>query len=254
MTVLSVVVPMYLTSQFLNKLWEQLNLHLPADTEVVFVDDACPEGSGNAVALLPDGLKRLVVKVTPNAGQHAAVLTGIRYAHGSDIAVMDADLQDSPLALAELLDAHRQSDFDATCAQRRGEYAKFGRRLTAKGYRHLIWLLSAGRVPKDASMFLVMRRAAALRVLDLNDPYVPLVPALARTGARIAALPIERPRREAGTSAYSGSMRADIALRGILTMTPAFHELRRRNQTRWQNVLRTTLVEPSSHPDRESEP
>jgi polyisoprenyl-phosphate glycosyltransferase len=249
---LSVVIPMYRTSRFLKKLWEQLNLYLPANTEVIFVDDDCPERSGDAVALLPEGLKRLVVKISPNAGQHAAVLTGIRHAGGSDIAVMDADLQDSPLALAELLDAYYQRDFDAVCAQRRGDYAEFDRRITAKGYRHLIWMLSAGRVPKDASMFLVMGRAAALRVLDLNDPLVPLVPALARTGARVTALPIERPRREVGISAYSGSMRAAIAVRGILTMTPAFPHLRRRNQTRWQKVPRTNAVEPSAHADCET--
>lgn len=243
---LSVVVPMYRTCRFLEELWDQLNLHLPPNTEVIFVDDDCPERSGDAIALLPERMRRLVVKISPNGGQHAAVLTGMRHASGSDVAVMDADLQDSPSALLQLLTSHREGNLDAVCAQRRGDYAEIGRRMTAKGYRRMIWMLSAGRVPNDASMFLVMRRAAALRVLDLDDPFVPLVPALARTGARLAAVPIERRRRDAGMSAYSGSMRAAVAARGLLTMTPAFHPLRRINQARWQREGRTIHIEPAA--------
>jgi polyisoprenyl-phosphate glycosyltransferase len=242
---LSVVIPMFRTSAFLHELWEQLNLHLPADTEIVFVDDACPEGSGDSVADLSAGLRRLVVKISPNGGQHAAVLTGLRYATGSFVAVMDADLQDSPRALALLLAAHRSQEVDAVCAQRRGQYADLGRRLTAKCYRRAATLLSRGRIPIDASMFVVMRSDAALRVLELDDPYVPLVPALARCRARMIALPVERERRPTGTSGYSGTMRANVAARGLLTMTPTFRLLRRSNHARQRRRPRTVLVERS---------
>jgi polyisoprenyl-phosphate glycosyltransferase len=228
----SVVIPMYRTSAFLGELWEELNACLPPDTEIVFVDDGCPERSADLVCALPVGLDRVVVRISPNGGQHAAVLTGLRHTSGTSIAVMDADLQDTPAALIALVAEHDRGNVDAVCAKRRGRYVELGRRLTAKAYRRTIWTLSMGRIPIDASMFLVMTRDAAQRVLQLDDPFVPLVPALARTGSRIAALPVERQPRAGGASAYSGRMRAAVAARGLLTMTPAFHALSHVNRKR----------------------
>lgn len=231
----SVVVPMYRTRRFLPELLSRLGSALPSGSEVVLVDDACPEQSWReAVDARVDSLRIEVVRLTQNVGQHAAVLVGLACASGDTVVVMDADLQDSPEAIPVLLERLEQDDAaEAVCAARLGQYTSNGRRRTAMLYRALARALSGGRLPPNAGMFLVVRRVATQRVLALDDPFVPLVPALARTGSSIVAIPVGRRPRLGDASAYTAVMRARVAARGLLTLTPLHPLVAARHRRRW---------------------
>ena len=227
--VLSVVLPLYRTGQFVPELVDRLAVALAAvgGVELVFVDDGCPEASYRQVPARSAGaLSVVVLRHDRNRGQIAAVRTGLRRATGSFVAVMDTDLQDAPEDLPVLLDELVRSGGDAVAAGRRGDYEARGRMLTGRLYRRAVHVLSRGIVPPDAGLFMVMRGEIARRVVSLGEGSVHPVPALARLGARIATVAVDRRPRPDGSSSYGAGGRLTVAVRNLLVLTPAYPVLR----------------------------
>jgi glycosyltransferase involved in cell wall biosynthesis len=217
---LSVVIPVYRNAVTLEPLYARLCRAIASLTEcydIMFVNDACPEGSSEIlkrIALQDD--KVSVIHLAYNVGQHQAIVVGLAYAVGDIVAVMDADLQDPPEALpslvAALLTAH---DVGVVFAGRRGRYESGVRLATSFAFKTLLrWF---GKVPRDAGSFCVMRRQIVERILAL--PSVPpyLLTLLSLCDTRMMSLPVIRQARPiwAGTSAYSEWKRLRVALQAL---------------------------------------
>jgi hypothetical protein len=123
--------------------------------------------------------------------------------------VLDADLQDSPEAIADLLAA--ADDYDVVFAGRRGRHQGGARLLTGRLYRLLLSVLAG--VPSDAGTFCVLRREAVARILALpvNSPSLIAMVGLAQL--RNTSIPIQREPRRVGRSAYRSSLRLRLAWR-----------------------------------------
>lgn len=212
------VAPVYRNRGTLAELVERLHTTLDEDGishQIVLVDDACPEGSGELLDRLAAGDDRLEVIHHPrNLGQHRAVLTGLSAARAEWVVVMDADLQDRPETLPELLQTARGSG-EIVFAGRRGRYESWGRLATSFVYRLLLPLVA--RVPRDAGMFFAAPRGAVAELLamEVSSPFV--VTMLGSTGRRSRSVPVERSRRPNGESAYSGALRLRSALSAFRT-------------------------------------
>lgn len=241
---LSVVIPMFRTSASLPELISRLSAVVEPGTEVVLVDDECPENSWElASTIREDDMTITVLRVTPNVGQFAAVQIGMAHATGDMIAVMDADLQDPPESLPVLVAALADSsDFDVVCSVRAGKYESWFRRWTARLYRRSASALSRGRIPMNAGMFLVARRGSVDNLLGLHDPFIPIVPGLARSGSRMKGLEVHRHPRMVGKSSYSFIGRVTLAARGLSTLTPLHGVLARINRQRWTRLDCHTIV------------
>ncbi len=217
---LSVVLPCYRTRDSLDELLARLGRSCPEGAEYVLVDDACPDESGDAVLVSWAHLSGRLVRIDRNVGQHAAVQAGLRAARGERVVVMDADLQDAPEDVPVLLARLRVDRPHLVSAARRGTYADPGRQRTARLYRRLARILSRGGIPADAGMFSALSRPAVDRIVALDDHAAPLLPAAARAGVSIVAVPVTRQRRPRGASATGGWRRVRIGVRGLLTLTP----------------------------------
>jgi hypothetical protein len=160
------------------------------------------------------------------------VLTGLAVAESSAVCVMDADLQDDPGDVGALIDFLERAD--VVCAGRRGEHQSAARRGQAWAFRRARWLATRGAVPPDAGLFHVARTAAVramlVRAVPGDDPLV----LYARTGARIASIPVQRHRRPTGRSGYSTATRAAMAAATVRSLAsppphddewPTFHEI-----------------------------
>jgi glycosyltransferase involved in cell wall biosynthesis len=231
---ISVVLPLYRTRAHVPELIGRLAAALApmassSGTQLVFVDDACPEASYEAVVAHPpvEATTVLLRRHAINRGQHAAVVTGLAAATGRLVAVMDADLQDAPEDLPVLVDRLRTGGADLVAAGRRAGYERPGREWTGRCYRRMVHRLSGGTVPPDAGLFLVMHRELAERIVGLGDRAVHPVPAAARLGARIESVPVQRRPRPGGSSAYGPAGRLRVAARALAVLTPIYPALRR---------------------------
>ncbi len=204
----SVVLPVYRNRTTLDELHRRLSTALAGASvtyELIFVDDACPEGSGAAITELAARDPRVRgISLSRNVGQQRAVWLGLSAARGAWVVVMDADLQDPPEAIPALLSAATPG-VDAVLAAWRGHYEGKGRLLTSRVFKTLREKLTG--YPRDAGMFLALRNPLVEEILRNDVPY-PFLPSLVGlSGHRFVTVPVERAARPGGGSAYSRAAR-----------------------------------------------
>jgi glycosyltransferase involved in cell wall biosynthesis len=243
----SVVSPLYRSADDVDQLLGRLRNGMPVlagSWEVVLVDDHCPEQSGsNAVGhLLPRESVR-ILRLDRNVGQLAAVNIGLRHARGDILVIMDADLQDRPEDIAVLVNTLRNSAVDVVTAGRSGIYTTQGRRLTAGIFRRARTILTRGRVPADAGLFLAARREVIDRLLALDDPNLHAVSGLATVGATMISTPVRRAARVGSASGYSWWQRLAVAMSALVAVTPLFPIVRAVDRRRWSPPGITWLTE-----------
>ncbi|MEY4483389.1 MAG: Undecaprenyl-phosphate 4-deoxy-4-formamido-L-arabinose transferase, partial [Verrucomicrobiota bacterium] len=115
----SFVVPLYNTGNSLEKLLEAFRgLSIDGGYELVLVNDASPDGTGDRVPDLIAGMPIPVtfVDMAKNFGEHAAVMEGFRHTQGEYVINLDDDLQ-NPISEALKLLAHiRKTNADVVYA------------------------------------------------------------------------------------------------------------------------------------------
>lgn len=206
-TELSVVIPMYNEEDVLPLLVDRLRPVLDGlDTtyEVVCVDD----GSADLTPVLLQRFRRdwpdlRIVRLRANAGHQNAISAGLACARGDYVVTLDADLQDPPETIAEMLAVARREGVDVVYGVRtdRSTDTAF-KRVTAQVFYRLIRTLSGTAAQSDAGDFRLMSRAtvAAINALpDDNRVLRFIVPAL---GFPSASVGYRREERAAGSTKY----------------------------------------------------
>ncbi|GAA2509618.1 glycosyltransferase family 2 protein [Pilimelia columellifera] len=204
---LSVVVPMFNEEDALVPLIDRLRPVLDAlgePYEVVAVDD----GSADATAMLLHGARRVwpqlrVLRLRRNSGHQAALTAGLRRARGRYVVSIDADLQDPPEKIVDMLALARRDGLDVVYGVRddRATDTAF-KRHTAAAYYRLMRSLVGGWVPGQAGDFRLLSREVVdtLAQLPEHEPvYRLLVPSL---GFRSGQVRYARAPRVAGTTKY----------------------------------------------------
>jgi polyisoprenyl-phosphate glycosyltransferase len=204
---LSVVVPMYdeeaVIPMFTQRLRPVLD-DLGRSYEVVVVDD----GSRDTTPALLEKARRdwpqlRVIRLRANAGHQAALSAGLARAHGAWIATIDADLQDPPETIADMLAAARDQNVDVVYGVRSDRSTdSIFKRGTASLYYRAMRRFVGHHVPSDAGDFRLMSRAtvdAVNRLPEQNRVLRLVVPAL---GFPSGQVPYVRAERAAGTTKY----------------------------------------------------
>lgn len=202
----SVVVPVYGNASTLPELIRRIDAALDVDHEIVFVDDASPDDSASVLRAL--GAR--VITHERNRGQNAAVVTGFRHARGDVIVVLDADLQDPPEAIAELLRHKAKSGAAVAFASRTGTYAGRARMVTSRLYKRILARLAG--LPRGAGLFVALDREVAVRIVEMA-PVPSIVAAIGVLRVNTVAMPVARATRDG--SAYSNVSRMRLACRTL---------------------------------------
>ncbi|WP_276206827.1 glycosyltransferase family 2 protein [Streptomyces niveiscabiei] len=205
--VLSVVVPMFNEEDALPALVNRLRPVLDAmgvAYEVVAVDD----GSTDRTTVLLDAFRLgwpelRVITLRRNSGHQAALTAGLDRSLGAYTVSIDADLQDPPEKIPEMLDLARGEGLDIVYGIRADRATDTGfKRWTASLYYRLVRRLAGPSVPAQAGDFRLLSRAAvdALKALpDQQRVYRLLVPWLGFPSGEVT---YEREARAAGHSKY----------------------------------------------------
>ncbi|MYR58343.1 glycosyltransferase [Streptomyces sp. SID625] len=206
-TVLSVVIPMYNEEEALPALVNRLRPVLDglgAGYEVVAVDDGSRDRTAELLAAFRLGWPELrVIGLRRNSGHQAALTAGLDRAAGAYVVSLDADCQDPPEKIPEMLALAREQGLDVVYGVRadRSSDSAF-KRWTAGGYYRLLRRLAGPSVPAHAGDFRLLSRAAvdALKALpDQQRVYRLLVPWLGFPSGQVR---YERELRSAGRTKY----------------------------------------------------
>lgn len=204
---LSVVIPVKDECGNLRLLHERLSAAL-AETagggEIVFVDDGSTDGSYGVLRDLAARDSRvIVVRLSRNFGQAAALHAGIDHCRGDIIVTMDGDLQNDPADIPRLLETLHEG-YDVVLglrANRRDSWLI--RKAPSRVANYLIRKVTGVPFHDFGCTLRAMRRSIA-ESLPLYGEMHRFVPALAQQGgARIAQIPVRHHPRQAGRTKYN---------------------------------------------------
>jgi polyisoprenyl-phosphate glycosyltransferase len=154
---LSVVIPAYNEALGLPELITVLRrtlYPLGLDYELLFIDDGSRDGSREVLRRFASADQRIkVLAFSRNFGHQAAITSGLDFAEGDAVVVMDADLQDPPDLLPSMLDLFHEG-YDVVSAQRvRREGDTLFKRMTARGFYWFMQTMVDKRIVPEVGDF-----------------------------------------------------------------------------------------------------
>ena len=202
---ISVVVPLLNEESSLEELYTQIAAALERRGEafeVVFVDDGSTDGSSAVLSRLHDEQSNVVVvRLRRNFGKAAALQAGFLEARGEVIVTIDADLQDDPAEIPQLL-AKLDEGFDLVSGWKTRRNDPFLRRLFSRVFNWTTALISGVRL-HDVNCGLKAYRAEVVQGMRLYGELHRFVPVLAAyQGYRVAEIPVNHRARQHGRSRY----------------------------------------------------
>jgi glycosyltransferase involved in cell wall biosynthesis len=203
--VISVVVPLFNEERSLEALFREIEdaLEPHGDTfEVIFVDDGSTDGSRTVLSQLHSESERIVVvHLRRNFGKAAALQAGFLEARGDVVVTIDADLQDDPAEIPQLL-AKLDEGFDLVSGWKARRNDPWTRRLLSRIFNRMVAVVSGVRL-HDVNCGLKAYRAEVLRGLRLYGELHRFIPVLASyRGFRAAEIPVNHRPRPHGKSRY----------------------------------------------------
>lgn len=189
--------------------------------EVVYVDDGSKDSTPALLADIANNDDRVkVVFLSRNFGHQPAVNAGLVEASGDVVVVLDADLQDPPSVIGEML-AKWHEGYDVVFGIRKDRKESVVLRLCYAGFYRLLGLLSSIDIPRDSGDFALMDRRVvdAMNALPENSRFHRGLRSW--VGFRQIGLPYSREKRAAGESKYPFFKLLALALDGIINFSTA---------------------------------
>src|SRR3954471_17387686 len=221
--VLSLVLPIFNEQAVIPELHERLQKFLSAlgvGTEVVFVDDGSRDRSLELLKKLSAVEPRYrVLSFARNFGHQAAITAGLDHARGEAVVVMDADLQDPPEVVLEMVAKWREG-FDVVYGRRRTRAGETRLKLlTAKWFYRIFARLISLEVPLDTGDFRLMSRRIVTVLRELRETHRFIRGLVAWLGFKQTAVLYDRPVRFAGETKFPFARMLRFAIDGITSFS-----------------------------------
>jgi dolichol-phosphate mannosyltransferase len=225
MPTLSIVIPLYNEDATVDELRRRLGEVLDRvepDYEVLLVNDGSRDGTAEALKRIAEaGSRWRAIHFSRNFGHQAAVAAGLRFATGRAVVVMDADLQDPPELLEQMLARWREG-FEVVYAQR------VSREREGPVKRGLAWLyyrvlraVSPVDIPTDTGDFCLMDRKVVDQLIALPERNRYIRGLRAWVGFRQTSVQFERAPRFAGEPKYTFRKSLGLGVNGIISFSKA---------------------------------
>ena len=224
---LSIVVPCYNEEACLGELHARLSAVARAAAgesyEIVLVNDGSRDGSWEMMRSLSQGDRRVVaINLSRNHGHQLALTAGLDLCTGERILIIDADLQDPPELLPEMLAQMEREKADVVYAVRRARAGETAFKLaTAKLFYRGLSKLAEIEIPRDTGDFRLMSRRAldALPSLPEQARFIRVM--VAWVGFRQVPIVYDRAERHAGETKYPLSKMVRFALDAVTGFSTA---------------------------------
>jgi glycosyltransferase involved in cell wall biosynthesis len=208
MVALSIVVPCFNEQDCLATLHERLSAAARAavgdDYEILLVNDGSRDASWTIMREMAARDSHLVaVNLSRNHGHQLALTAGLDLCRGATILIIDADLQDPPELLPEMMKVMRSEDADVVYGVRRSRSGETAfKRATAHGFYRLLSRATEVEIPLDAGDFRLMSRRALDALLAMREQARFIRGMVAWIGFKQVAFVYDRQERFAGATKY----------------------------------------------------
>ena len=221
---ISVIVPMYYEEKVAEECYKRLTACLQKLTdytyEIIIIDDGSKDKTLEIlenIASKDDKVK--VISFSRNFGHQAAVTAGLKHVSGDAIIIIDADLQDPPELIPQMIQLWKQGNeiIYAKRKKRKGE-SPF-KLLSAKLFYQILNALSDTEIPKDTGDFRLVDRKVVDTINNMPEHNKFLRGLFSWVGYKQIPFEYEREERFAGKTKYPLRKMLKLASDGIISFS-----------------------------------
>lgn len=223
---LSLILPVYNEADVIPELDRRLREFLGGVAEigdaweVLFVEDGSKDESRSMLeALCAKEPRYKLLGFARNFGHQIAITAGLDRAEGEAVVIMDADLQDPPEVVGQMLSKFRDG-YDVVYGVRSKRHGEtLFKRFTAAAFYRFMRSMTGVNLPVDAGDFRLLGRPVVLTLRALREQHRFVRGMVAWVGFRQIAVTYERPARFAGETKYPMIKMIKFALDGITSFS-----------------------------------
>ena len=203
---ISIIIPVYNEVESLNELHSELTAVLASfeKYELIFIDDGSTDGS---IDILNDLIKTdshsKVIQFYSNYGKAAALAEGFKYSSGDYVVTMDADLQDDPAEIPNLV-SKLEEGYDLVSGWKKDRHDPLTKRLPSKLANFVTRMMTGVKI-HDMNCGLKIYKLAVVKTLDIYGGRHRYIPALAgQKKFKVSEVIVNHRARKFGETKYGG--------------------------------------------------
>jgi undecaprenyl-phosphate 4-deoxy-4-formamido-L-arabinose transferase len=201
----AVVIPVYNEEKNLPALMQRLMpvmQGLGKSFEIIFIDDGSRDNSLEILKSFTENSPVRVVELTRNYGQHAAIMAGFSITQADIVITMDADLQNPPEEITNLVKVMEEGNYDVVGTIRKGRKDSFLRILPSKIINIVARKITRVSMRDWGCMLRCYRLTVVQRMIQCHE-HATFIPALATVFAkRVTEIEVAHEERHGGKSNY----------------------------------------------------
>ena len=221
---ITIIIPAYNEEESLPFLYERLeklmNEQKNYEFELLFVNDGSKDRTLELIKELREKDKRIsYVNFSRNFGKETAMIAGLDYALGDAVIFIDADLQDPPELIPELI-KYWEEGYDDVYARRNSRKGEtFLKKFTSKMYYKVLQSLTRVEIQKDTGDFRLLDRRCVNALKKMRESQRCSKSMFSWIGYKKKEVLYDRDPRIAGTTKWNYAKLIDLAIDGITSFT-----------------------------------
>lgn len=186
--------------------------------EIVLVNDGSTDDTlAQMLQLAQRDPSLVIVNLSRNHGHQLALSAGLHYCSGERVLILDADLQDPPELLPQMLTVMEEQGADVVYAQRRSRSGDaWPKRLACAVFYRVLSRLSETPIPLDSGDFRLISRRVLELLLQMPERHRFIRGMVSWVGFRQVPFAYDRDKRFAGTTKYPFGRLLRLALDGVV--------------------------------------
>ncbi len=219
----SIVVPVFNEEGCLEELYHRVKAVMESTGEpweLVLVDDGSRDRSTEIIKHLAEQDRRVrPIIFARNFGHQIAVTAGLDYSRGQAVVIIDADLQDPPEVILDLISKWREGYEVVYAVRTEREGETWFKKATAAAFYRLIYRITDVKIPVDTGDFRLMDRKVVDVLNRMREHHRFLRGMSAWVGFRQIGVPYKRAPRFAGETKYPLRKMLRLALNAITSFS-----------------------------------
>ncbi|MCI8760717.1 MAG: glycosyltransferase family 2 protein [Clostridia bacterium] len=221
---ISIIIPAYNEEESLPILYERMKKLMEEmkdyEFEILFVNDGSKDKTIEVIKQLRQEDKRICyVDFSRNFGKEIAMIAGLDYATGDCVIFMDADLQDPPEVVPELV-KYWEEGYDDVYAKRRSRKGEtWLKKFTSKMYYKVLQHLTKVEIQRDTGDFRLLDRRCVNALKKLRESQRNTKSMFSWIGYQKKEVLYDRDPRVAGSTKWNYMKLVDLAIDGITSFT-----------------------------------
>ena len=221
---ISIIIPAYNEEESLPYLYERLTKLIDSisnyEFEILFINDGSKDKTLEIIKEYRNKDERFsYVNLSRNFGKEIAMIAGLDYAVGDAVVFMDADLQDPPELLPELIKYWEEGYDDVYAKRKTREGETFLKKFTSKMYYRVLQKLTKVEIQKDTGDFRLLDRRCVNALKKLRESQRCSKSMFSWIGYKKKEVLFDRKPRVAGKTKWNYKKLIDLAIDGITSFT-----------------------------------